>query len=275
MRPPRWVTPGVAVFLLWGCALVQSPAERVRAIASASGLKEVELTDRRVRGFLRNGRASTAADILTIYIESDGAPWRTRDEPPADPTPARRLVLGLAIADPSSSVAYLGRPCQFLDEQALSRCDPALWMSGRFRPDAIEMMEQAVDALKRSSGARQVNLLGYSGGGAMAALLAARRDDVACLVTIAAPLDTTAWTAALGVSPLASSLNPLEYAQRLHKVRQTHFRGMRDRVVPPETIQNFIARVPGALILDIESFDHECCWANRWQELLGSSCLTQ
>ena len=276
MRPPRWVIPGAAVFVLASCALVMSPAEQARLIASESGMMELHLPDRRVRGFIKG--ASTGPDAkkaLTIYVESDGAPWLWRDEPPQDPTPLRPLVLGLAVADRSQAVAYLGRPCQYLEEASLSNCDPALWTRGRFRTDAVDMMARAVDALKDAAGVSVINLVGYSGGGAMAALLAARRGDVACLVTIAAPLDTTAWTAALGVSPLATSLNPLDYAQRLHKVRQTHFRGMRDRVVPPETIQKFINRVPGALILDIESFDHECCWASRWQELLANSCLNE
>lgn len=275
MRPPRWVIPGAAVFVLASCALVLSPAEQAGLVASESGMTELQLPDRRVRGFIKGVSTGSHAKALTIYVESDGAPWRLRDEPPQDPTPLRPLVLGMAVADRSQPVAYLGRPCQYLDAASLSYCDPALWTRGRFRSDAVDMMTRAVDALKRAAGVGVINLVGYSGGGAMAALLAARRDDVACLVTIAAPLDTTAWTAALGVSPLATSLNPLDYAQRLHKVRQTHFRGMRDRVVPPETIRKFIARVPGALILDIESFDHECCWASRWQELLGSSCLTR
>jgi esterase/lipase len=49
-------------------------------------------------------------------------------------------------------------------------------------------MDAAVTALKRASGASRLRLVGYSGGGVMAMLLAARRDDVAQVVTIAAPL---------------------------------------------------------------------------------------
>ena len=33
---------------------------------------------------------------LTVYIESDGAPWRVPDEPPFDPTPHKPMVLQMA-----------------------------------------------------------------------------------------------------------------------------------------------------------------------------------
>ena len=76
-------------------------------------------------------------------------------------------------------------------------------------------VNRAIDALKAASGALGIALAGYSGGGAMAALIAARRPDTVCLVTVAAPLDTGAWTQAIGVSPLRTSLNPLDHAARL------------------------------------------------------------
>lgn len=256
--------------------LLQSPAERIRTIAAGAGFSTLELPDKRLRAFLRNAAGDVGPNSkLTVYLESDGAPWRMPDEPPADPTPHKPMVLNMAITDVSRTVAYLGRPCQYLEPEALAGCDPALWMRGRFSEDAVVAMDLAVSRLKKSSGAATVNLVGYSGGGAMAALVAARRSDVSCLVTIAAPLDTRAWTQALKVSPLDYSLNPADFAKKLVAVSQTHFRGRKDTLVPPSTSQGFLSQVPRALVIDKQQYDHQCCWGDDWPELRRESCLVR
>jgi dienelactone hydrolase len=272
MKLPNWVFPGSAVFLLGACALLQSPIERTHAIAAEAGFVPLELPDKRLRGF---ARSAVSSPIVTVYVESDGAPWRMPDEPPYDPTPHKPMVLNMAIADTSAAVVYLGRPCQYLEPEALARCDPALWMRGRFSEEAVAAMDSAVSRIKSRYGAANINLVGYSGGGAMAALVAARRSDVSCLVTIAAPLDTDAWAAALKVSSLDYSLNPVDVARRLAQVPQTHFRGGKDTLVPPVTSRRFLSDVPRAHVIHKQQYDHQCCWADDWPRLLRESCLGQ
>lgn len=179
----------------------------------------------------------------------------------------------MAISDDSAPVAYLGRPCQYLDERSLEKCDPKLWTVGRFREDAVAMSNLAVDKLKHAAGSARINLVGYSGGGTMAALLAARRDDVSCLVTLASPLDIEAWTRMQQVSALRESLNPLDFAGRLSGLSQTHFRGRRDTLVPPESIQSYLQKTPRAAVVDVDRFTHECCWEAEWIALRAKSCL--
>jgi len=275
MRLPDWVIPGPAVFFCAACALVQSPAERARVMAEAAGLVAIDLADERLRAFARPARVEHPVSPVTIYVESDGAPWRVPNEPPRDPTPRDPLVLRMMLTDPSPLLAYLGRPCQYLDEQALGRCDPVLWRRGRFMDETVAAMSLAVDRIKRFYAATEVNLVGYSGGGAMAALIAARRSDVRCLVTIAAPLDTKAWTAALGVSALTASLNPADSAAALAKVRQTHFMGGSDRLVPPATTKRFLDQAARATVIHKEDFDHQCCWDEQWPSLRIDSCLSR
>jgi dienelactone hydrolase len=275
MLLPSWVVPGSAVLFCSACALIQSPSEHAGALAQAAGFAPVAVSDPRVRAFAKSP-ASRAADAgVTVYIESDGAPWRFPDEPPADPTPVKPLVLRMAIDDPSAAVAYLGRPCQYLRGEELRQCDPQLWMRARFSDEAVAAMSLAVDEIKRSYGAARVNLVGYSGGGAMAALVAAHRADVTCLVTVAAPLDTNAWTDALRVSRLDLSLNPADAADRLRNVRQTHFIGGRDKLVPAGTSVRYLERVTGATVIHKQNFDHQCCWGDEWRELRRSSCLAR
>ena len=274
MRLPSWVIPSSAVLFCVACALLQSPVEKARSVAEAGGFIPVELPDPRLRGFTKRAASgATSNSRVIVYIESDGAPWRLPDEPPADPTPLKPVVLGMAIDDPSPAVAYLGRPCQYLPAADRLKCDPRVWMQARFSNDVVTAMSRAVDQIKQNYGATEVSLVGYSGGGVTATLLAERRNDVSCLVTIASALDTRAWTEALHVSPLDLSLNPADATDTLRKVRQTHFRGLRDKLVPPSTTQRFLERVPDATVIDKENFDHQCCWAEEWKELRRASCL--
>ena len=276
MMPGR-ITFGRALFFLvtglGGCAALLSPREAAWEFASSRGFVDAPLPDPHLKALLRQRQAGGTGRRLTIYIESDGAPWPFRDVPPADPTPLKRTVLAMADADPSALVAYLGRPCQYLEPQDLGRCDPMYWTLGRFSPDAVAATMRAVDALKRASDAASVALVGYSGGGAMATVVAAARSDVGCLVTLAAPLDTDAWTDAIGVSRLAASRNPLEGAPRLAGVAQNHFRGRDDRLVPPATSARFLERVPAARVMDLDGVDHTCCWREEWPRLRESTCL--
>ena len=255
------------------CALVRSPVERTQALALESGFVEVALTGEPLRAYLRRSGSQTPAR-LTIYLESDGAPWRTPSEPPYDPTPIKPLVLQMAAADIAPAVAYLGRPCQYLSESALARCDLAQWTHGRFSEAAVSAINDAVEQIKRISGASEIALAGYSGGGAMAALVAARRSDVVCLVSVASPLDTSAWTRAIGVSPLRTSLNPAQFTASLVNIAQTHFTGNDDDAVPAAIIAAFVAPMKKVRVIARAGADHDCCWARDWRELSDQSCLS-
>lgn len=257
-----------AALQLYGCALVQSPTERVEALAAQAGMQELSTGDKRLRGFLRPGSGT-----LTVYIESDGAPWPAPNQPPYDPTPIKPVVMQMAVADKTQAVGYLGRPCQYLDAQTLDDCDPALWTLGRFSESAVAASANAVEQMKRRSGAARVQLVGYSGGGAMAALVAARRSDVACLVTLASPLDIDGWADAIDVTRLRQSLNPLAYAASLANVPQTHFAGARDVTVPPASARRYFSAVPKARVVTLDNYSHTCCWADEWAQLLARSCL--
>jgi pimeloyl-ACP methyl ester carboxylesterase len=69
-------------------------------------------------------------------------------------------------------------------------------------------MAAASRRLLADRGADRVVWLGYSGGGVLAMLLAARVPETIGVVTIAANLDVQAWAAQQGGSPLIGSLDP-------------------------------------------------------------------
>lgn len=213
-------------------------------------------------------RPSTGSETLSIYVEGDGAPWATPWHPPRDPTPVKPVALSLATADPAAAVVYLGRPCQYLDEAALSQCDGGWWMERRFAPEVVAAYDEAISRLKSDFGARRIRLFGHSGGGVVATLVALRRTDVERLVTIAAPLALTEWTAWHGITPLTGSIDPAGQPGNLPP--GIHWTGEKDGTVPSAILENFV-RTKGGRVAVMPGFDHECCWARDWARLLEES----
>jgi pimeloyl-ACP methyl ester carboxylesterase len=212
---------------------------------------------------------------LTIYIEGDGFAWASRSRPSANPTPRRPLALELALLHPrgKGNVAYLARPCQFVWESDLRGCTRAVWTHQRFSEAAVEASDQAIDRLKADYRAERLTLVGYSGGGAIAALVAARRDDVVRLVTIAGVLDHALWTDSKRLSPLTDSLNPADAWAALTEVTQIHYVGSTDEVINVTLAESFRARFSNPEHIEIvvlEDFDHRCCWTDAWPRLAAS-----
>lgn len=215
---------------------------------------------------LQRGDPSRQTEVLNVYIEGDGAAWQTPFHPPRDPTPLQPTALALAAADPAPAVAYLGRPCQYLDAAELAACSPEYWTNSRFAPEVVTAYMAFLDRLKETNGARTLRLVGYSGGGVLATLLAARRSDVERLVTVASPLAVAEWAAWQQATPLLGSLDPAADV-KLPLPPATHFVGGRDSVVPPHVVAPFAARSGGRL-RTVPEFDHQCCWSRDWPRLL-------
>jgi dienelactone hydrolase len=118
---------------------------------------------------------------------------------------------------------------------------------------------------------RRVVLVGYSGGGTVAWLMAPRVPQAAGVVTIAANLDIDLWTSLHHYSPLAGSLNPALLPALPPSIAQTHYAGGSDRNVPPAVGESFRRGHPEARVVIIADFDHECCWIERWPELVAEA----
>ena len=212
-----------------------------------------------------------AGEVLTVYLEGDGLAYLRPRQPALDPTPDDPIALRLALADPKSS-AWLGRPCQYTLPDHGRGCDKSYWTDARYGPAVVEGMNAALDAVKVRTGARRLILAGYSGGGALAVLLAARRSDVAAVVTIVADLDLDYWTSRDGLSPLRGSLDPADDAAVLGTLPQLHFTGGRDVTTGTDIVRSYLRRLPAgapARLIEIADFDHSCCWVKDWPNLVG------
>jgi hypothetical protein len=268
----RFLPALLTALLLCACASLPTPQSRHQTadmLARAHGWREVTLPAGQfdLTAYLPSGPPQSP--LLTVYMEGDGLAWISASLPSDDPTPVSPMALRLALAQPQAQAAYLARPCQY-GGIAGPRCSPAYWTHARFSPEVVVATNLAIDALKQRFGARQLALVGYSGGGAVAALAAARRTDVIRLVTIAGNLDHRAWTAWHRVSPLEGSLNPADEIGALDGIPQWHFVGSRDATMPPLLARRYASRhAPGhqPAVIEIDGFDHSCCWDAQWPQL--------
>ena len=253
-------------FLLCGCGLWPGRYETALHIAEDHHLQPLvfQTPSFHIQGF---GRFSQPGAPLLVYLEGDGAAWLNRHRLAADPTPRNPVALRLASLDNAANVLYLARPCHYVHDKA---CVPSYWSSHRYSKPVILAIDQAIGQAKEMSGSRQVILIGYSGGGVIAALLAARRQDVCQLVTVAANLDISRWTSLHGVTPLWGSENPLSFSEELGKIPQIHFVGAEDDVVPPVIVHSYQAALPvgaSSRLVVLPEQGHYHGWPTQWPTL--------
>lgn len=269
-RPGRWLRAAAGALLLstllGGCA---APAIAPETLAGPAHLQRTQIAagDFVLTAFYRLPRPDQP---LTIYIEGDGLAWRSRSEPSADPTPRQMTGLTLAAADPGSNVIYLARPCQFTPMAANPRCNVDYWTGKRFSEEVVASMNLAVTYFARQAPGQAIHLAGYSGGGAVAVLIAARRHDIASLRTVAGNLDHAAVNRLHRVSQMPASLNPINYAQQVANIPQLHFSGSDDKVVPATIARDFAVVAAGHCTQTriVPGLTHTGDWAAQWPALL-------
>lgn len=262
-----------------GCTALPSASERQQRaddIAATRDWQRSTISTPMFELTAYSARQITPDQKLTIYIEGDGLAWISTDTASADPTPLDPIALRLALAHPSGNAAYLARPGQFAGSDT-PRCPQRYWTKSRFALPVIEAMNDAVTQLKTRFGARTLTLVGYSGGAAIATLLAARRTDVEHLVTVAGNLDHRAWTSLHRISPLSDSLNARDVSPQLQAIPQTHFFGGADKVIPPALALSLPSELRGhenGHLRFMENYDHQCCWVENWPTLWAREKIT-
>jgi pimeloyl-ACP methyl ester carboxylesterase len=255
----------VAALALSACA---TPSERFRARVAAAGLSS-EIVRGSAFDHLVVRKPGTAGSALHVYIEGDGLPWRTPELPSDDPTPSAPLAFEMMLRD-SREAIYLGRPCYFAVRG--ERCGARAWTDERYSEAVVASMAAALRAATASRGDGRVRLVGHSGGGVIAVLLAQRLPDVVAVITVGANLDVARWAALHHYTPLAGSLDPARLpapGAGAARVPEFHYVGGDDRVVPPEVLRGYAQRRAGARVIEWPRFDHVCCWIDAWPGILA------
>jgi len=259
------LTISLGLTLLGGCA---GPAKRFADRASALGFDAswVEGDGFAHVVFRPATPRPNGGRVLHVYLDGDGTPWEY-GRPAADPTPRDPLVLRLMSLDRAPSV-YLGRPC-YHGLAAAPRCAPALWTDARYSEVVVGSLAAAALRLLSMTGRSEIVWLGYSGGGTLAMLLAERLPETTGVITVAANLDVEGWADLHGRSRLAGSLSPARRPPLPSRIRQRHYAGGRDQVVPPSIIAGG-GILPETLTV-IPEYDHVCCWVELWPRVLDEA----
>jgi dienelactone hydrolase len=215
-------------------------------------------------------RVNEPGGVARIYIEGDGLAWLGSREPSLNPTPTDPIALKLAALDAAPNVIWLARPCQY--EGFSGDCAMEYWTSKRFAPEVVDAYVQALDHLKQQYHFTGFELIGFSGGGAVAALVAANRHDIVNLRTVAGNLDHDAFNALHHVSPMPSSLNPRDDAQKLAKLPQLHVTGGKDIIMPAVVYDSYAkasGNSPCVHHLVVDNATHEEGWEEAWPKVLA------
>lgn len=206
------------------------------------------------------------AGRMLVFLEGDGRPWSDDGRQPAvDPTTRNPIALQL-LARTKAPGIYVSRPCY--QELADRKCSSDAWTSGRYSHEVVESLAAAIHAMAQETGAREIVLVGYSGGGALAVLVAERTENVAAVVTLGANLDIDAWAQQHRYLPLSTSLNPAA-SEREHPWREIHLSGARDTVVPTATTAAYFEKYPAAKHWILADYDHVCCWVKDWPAMFA------
>jgi hypothetical protein len=248
------------------CAACSTPpAAKVDKLARRAGLSRDIVQGTEFRHVIYGKESLAPGDELHVYIEGDGKAYHSISTPAADPTPAHPIALELMLEDPAPTL-YLGRPCYFGLAQD-EGCNVAYWTLRRFSPEVVSSMTQVLRARIDAAGSKRVTLIGYSGGAALALLIADNIPEVNRIVTVAGNLAVGGWVRLHGYTPLAGSLDPFTDERRRTDVLQIHYAGAEDVNIPPALITAAAAKLGGRVII-IKDFTHQCCWASVWPTLL-------
>ena len=205
---------------------------------------------------------------FVFYIESDGVTYGVNgDKPSLNPTPIRQTFLELAAMDKRPNVVYVARPCQYTPMELNPKCDSSYWTNKRLSDDSVDAINDVIN--KVNSNHHKFSLIGYSGGGGIAVLVAARNNMVKDIITIAGNLDHRAFTEHHKVSPMTGSLNPIDYAKSINNIPQWHISGGNDKVIPPFIAERYVEKSNSVCVKQkiFPDIDHKSGWTKVWQSI--------
>jgi len=248
---------------LYGCA---TPSERFNQKAVNLGFKSQIVETDQFQHQIYLSKHIKKTSVLNVYIDGDGTPWERNRWIADDPTARNPLILRLMKQDETPSI-LLGRPCYY--GLSLARgCDNKFWTSHRYSKQVVDSMAEALNNWLDQYDYKDIVIIGYSGGGAIAILMADKIKQLSTVVTVSANLDVAQWSEFHGYSPLKQSLNPADQTELNAKIKQVHFAGKEDEVVPAFIIKEYAEKQINAKYYEFPGKDHACCWDDDWGEQL-------
>lgn len=199
-----------------------------------------------------------------FYVEGDGAAFNGKYRVSHNPTPRNQMILNLAAMDKRPNVVYVARPCQYTPMNLNPTCTNQYWTGKRLSDDSVQALNEAINSINRNG---KFSIIGYSGGGGIAVLIAARNSNVKDIITIAGNLDIQSFTTFHNVTPMIGSLNPIDYANQVRDIPQLHLSGGKDKVVPPFIADKFVQEASSICVkqqIFVEA-THRDGWKKIWE----------
>jgi len=188
--------------------------------------------------------------------------WISRDQLSSNPTPVQPIALKLASVDTNANVLYIARPCQYLWPQKMNACSSKYWSNKRGSEEVILSINQAISIVKQKQNISTIRLIGYSGGGGIAALITERRQDVNELITVSGNLNYKLFIQIHNLSPMDGSIDPITVAKQIDSTSQIHYVGADDKIIPRQIALSFSDKVRV-----ISNVSHEN-WPDKWAQIL-------
>lgn len=208
---------------------------------------------------------------IVFYIEGDGLPQKggfLTD----NPTPIKQMLIKLAVLDKRPNVVYVGRLCQYTPMELNPKCKQNYWGSERF---SIETVNVINDIIAKISQNKPYSLIGFSGGGTIATLIAAQDKNVKDIITLAGNLDTDEFLKLQGLPGyFINSINPVKIAGKINHIPQLHISGGADSRVPKIILDNYLAASGSSTCVQSKIYSgiaHQGAWYKIWQEILAIS----
>lgn len=264
----------LAALALSGCIATTLPymrTETAQRIAAPAWMikRDISAAPYLLRSYERiHNRGGNA----NLYIAGDGSVSTSTEEWAVNPTPKNPVALHLASKDRADNVIYIARPCQYTSMLSKGEiCNDSVWKDERFSSTVIKSFGKALDDIADRYDISGFNLIGYSGGAAIATLLAAERNDIISIRTVAGILDHEAHSTVTNTPALDGSLNPVREAGALTQTPQYHFIGGQDNYVPPTVLHSYLQAMPPTNCVQtmiVQEAGYEAGWVDKWPDLL-------
>jgi len=261
---PQLKLISIFALVLGLAACVSSPAVKYQQRSQTYGFSEKTISTDLFDHSVFSNQKVRPGSALHVYIEGDGQPFIHQRYINKDPTSVTALGLTLMHVDPNPSL-LVGRPC-YHGRQARNCQNNKWWTSHRYSKQVISSMAVAIN--KANTKRQDIVLIGYSGGGALAMLLASRLTNLKKIITINGNLDIDAWTRSHAYTPLTGSLNPIDFLEQASSWPQAHLIGDLDKNIPHSVWQRKVESL-NSKIISFANFNHTCCWKSVWQQILN------
>lgn len=212
-------------------------------------------------------RVSDKDSPYVFYIEGDGSISIGHYAIADNPTPSKVMLFKLATLDTRPNIVYIARPCQYTPVELNPNCNQAYWTDKRMAEEVIESTNIVINSIHNGNPA---SLVGFSGGGGVAILVAARNKHIKDIITIAGNLDIENFSKHHGIYALKESLNPIDYAIKINNIPQLHISGSKDKIVPSKIMHGYVKASSSDCIQQkiFPNITHTKGWDKVWQDVL-------